>query len=502
MKSLARHTLTTLSLLAACGLTLVPAAHAQSRKDTLVLGMTLEPAPGLDPTAGAASAIAEVTLYNVYETLTKIQSDSRVTPLLAESWTVTPDLKTWTFKLRAGVKFHNGEPFDAATVKFSLERAVGKDSINKDKATFANIERIATPDPTTVVLGLKNGNPDLPFQLGQGTAIMVEPKSAATNGTQPVGTGPYRLETWNRGAGIVLARWDGHRAVRDVKLRRVNFRFIGDPAAQVAALLSGDVDVFPRVAAARSLKQFEAQPKKYQVLIGGSRAKTILAINNKRRPLDDVRVRRAIAAAIDRKAVIEGAADGFGVPIGSFFVPGAPGYVDTTALNAYDPARARALLHQAGITPPLELTMKLPPTPYARQGGEVIAAQLAKVGITAKIENVEWAQWLSGVYKDKAYDLTVIAHVEPLDFGNFARPGYYWNYDSADFNALWTKINASVKAEERNKLLADAQRLVASDAVAAYLYQPTWITVAKAGVRGLWKDMPLSVNDLAAMSWQ
>jgi peptide/nickel transport system substrate-binding protein len=339
------------------------------------------------------------------------------------------------------------------------------------------------------------------FQLGQATAIIVEPRSVATNATQPVGTGPYRLEAWARGSSVTLARWDGHRAAKEVKLRRVQMRFISDPAAQVAALLSGDVDVFPRVSAAKSLKQFEAN-KKYQVLIGGSRAKTILAMNNKRKPLDDVRVRRAIYAAIDRKAVIEGAADGFGTPIGSYYVPGAPGYIDTTDLNPHDLAKARALLHQAGITPPLELTMKLPPTPYARQGGEVIAAQLAKAGIRVKIENVEWAQWLSGVYGQKAYDLTVIAHVEPLDFGNFARPNYYWGYESAEFNALWDRIRATIKPEERNKLMAEAQRLVAREAVAAYLYQPTWITVANARVKGLWKDMPLFVNDLSAMSWQ
>jgi peptide/nickel transport system substrate-binding protein len=219
------------------------------------------------------------------------------------------------------------------------------------------------------------------------------------------------------------------------------------------------------VAAARSLKQFEAN-KKFQVLVGGGRAKTIVALNLKRKPLDDVRVRRAIAAAIDRKAVIEGAADGFGVPIGSYYVPGAPGYVDTTALNPYDPAKARALLHQAGKDLAAAGTdLKLPPTPYARQGGEVVAAMLAKVGINAKIENVEWAQWLSGVYGQKAYDLTVISHVEPLDFGNFARPNYYWGYESAEFNALWARIQATPAADERNKLMADAQRLVAQDAV-------------------------------------
>jgi peptide/nickel transport system substrate-binding protein len=488
------------TLLALSASLAVAPVHAQARKDSAVLAMTLEP-PGLDPTAGAASAIAEITLYNVFETLTKIHGDSRVTGLLAESWTTSPDLKTWTFKLRKDARFHNGEPFGAETVRFSFERAVAKESTNKDKATFANIERIDTPDAHTVVLNLKNGDPDLLFKLGQATAIVVEPKSAGGNNTQPTGTGPYRLENWAKGSAVTLARWDGHRAAKEVKLRRVTMRFISDPAAQVAALLSGDVDAFPRVAAARSLKQFEGN-KKYQVLIGGSRAKTILAINNKRKPLDDVRVRRAIAAAIDRQAVIEGAADGFGVPIGSFYVPGAPGYIDTTAINAYNQAKARALLHQAGVTLPLELTMTLPPTPYARQGGEVIAAMLDKVGIRAKIQNVEWAQWLSATYGQKAYDLTVISHVEPLDFGNFARPNYYWGYESKEFNDLWARIQATIKPEERNRLMAQAQTLVAEDAVAVYLYQPTWITVANARLKGLWKDMPLFVNDLSALSWQ
>ena len=486
-----------LALALACAAT---PATAQPKKDTAVLAMTLEP-PGLDPTAGAASAIAEVVLYNIFETLTKINSDGSTTPLLADDWTVSDDLKTWTFKLKAGVKFHNGEPFSAGNVKFSFERAAEKASTNKDKATFANIDSITTPDARTAVLVLKNGDPDLLFKLGQATAVLLEPKSVATNNTKPTGTGPYQLDAWAKGSSVTLLRWDGYRNAAAVKLRRVQMRFISDPAAQVAALLSGDVDAFPRVAAARTLKQFQNN-KKYQVLIGGSRAKTILAINNKRKPLDDVRVRRAIAHAIDRKAVIEGAADGFGVPIGSYLVPGAPGYVDLTGESAFDVAKARALLHQAGVTPPLELVMKLPPTPYARQGGEVIAAMLDKIGIKAKIENVEWAQWLSGVYGQKAYDLTVISHVEPLDFGNFARPNYYWGYESAEFNALWAKVQATIKPEERNRLMIEAQRLVARDAVAAYLYQPTWITVANARLKGLWKDMPMFVNDVAALSWQ
>ncbi len=480
----------------------VPAtASAQSRKDSVVIGMTLEPTGGLDPTASAASSIAEVVQYNILETLTKIGSDGSVSPLLAEGWTVSHDNRSYTFKLRENVKFHNGEPFSSASVRYSFERAAAADSTNKDKAVFTAITRIETPDAGTVVLRLKEPNPDLLFLLGQATAVIVEPKSAATNATQPVGTGPYRVQNWTKGSSIVLARWDGYRDADKIRIARATFRFISDPAAQVAALLSGDVDAFPRVSAARSLEQFRSDPR-FAVLIGGSRAKTILAINNRKKPLDDVRVRRAIAAAIDRKAVIEGAVDGFGTPIGSHYVPGALGYVDTTRINAFDPDKARALLKEAGVALPLQLSLKLPPPPYARQGGEVIAAQLAKVGITARIENVEWAQWLSGVFRNRDYDLTIVSHVEPFDLANFANDGYYWGYQSPAFKALYAKIGLTEDTKERARLLGEAQRMIAQDAVAAFLFQPQLITVSNARLKGLWKDLPVFVNDLSALSWQ
>jgi len=483
---------------AAATATLPVISHAQRKKDAIVLAMALEP-PGLDPTAGAASAIAEIVQYNIFETLTKINSDGTVSPLLAESWEVSPDLKTYTFKLKKGVKFQNGEPFNASAVKFSFERAGSEKSTNKDKRTFASMDSVAAVDDYTVVILNKALDPDFLFLMGQATAIIVEPKSADTNATKPVGTGPFQLDNWAKGSSVSLKKWPGFRNAATIKLNKATFRFISDPAAQVAALLAGDVDAFPRVTP-RSVPQFKNNPK-FQVVVSGSRAKTILAINNKKKPLTDVRVRRAIAAAIDRKAVIEGAGDGYGAPIGSHYVPGALGYVDTTGVNPFNVEKARALLSEAGVKTPLELTLTLPPPPYARQGGEVIAAQLAKIGIVAKIENVEWAQWLSGTYANKNYDLTIISHVEPFDLGNFAKPGYYWGYESPKFNELFDRIQNSPRPADRAKLLGDAQRMIANDAVHAFLYQPQWITVANKNIRGLWKDMPVFVNDLSALSW-
>lgn len=488
--------------LGAAGATLgaaLPAFAQGNAARPLVLGMTLEP-PGLDPTTGAAAAIGEIVLYNVMEPLTKVAEDGGALPLLALGWKVSADQKTWTFALRPNVRFHNGEPFEAKAVKFSFERAGAPASLNKDRRVFENIAAIATPDPLTVVLTLKHPEPELPALLAQAPAVIVEPKSAAGNAQTPVGTGPYRVAQWQRGASLTVVAWPGYRDAAAIKIPRVQFRFIGEPAAQVAALLAGDVDVFPRVAAARALGQFKAQAKRFQVITASSRAKTILAINHQRAPLGDARVRRAIAMAIDRKAVIQASADGFGVPIGSFVTPDTPGYVDCTAINAYNPVAAKALLAEAKATG-LALSLKLPPVPYARQGGELIAAQLAAVGITARIEQIEWAQWLSSVYGSKAYDLTVIAHVEPHDFGNLARPDYYWGYRSPAFAALYARMQASADPAERVKLFGEAQRLVAQDAVAAFLYQPQWITVARVGVKGLWTKTPLFANDLSTLSW-
>jgi len=141
------------------------------------------------------------------------------------------------------------------------------------------------------------------------------------------------------------------------------------------------------------------------------------------------------------------------------------------------------------------------PTPYARQGGEVVAAQLAKVGIVAKIQNVEWAQWLSGTFKGN-FDLTIINHVEPLDYMQYANPAYYWGYDSKAFRELAAKHAAETNTKERQRLWAEMQKMIAADAVNVFIFNPAQIMVAKKGLKGLWSSSPIFANDMAAVSWQ
>jgi peptide/nickel transport system substrate-binding protein len=491
-----RAALVALALAAALG------AHAQGRKDSAVIGMVLEP-PGLDPTVAPAAAIGEIVHYNVLEGLTKINMDGSVTPLLAESWTMDPDGRSYTFRLRKGIKYHDGEEFDSADVKFSIERAKAEGSTNKaKKAVFDNISSIATPDKHTVILTLNNPDGSFLFRMGENTAVILDPKSAPSTASRPVGTGPFTFQNWAKGSAVTLARWDGFRDAKNVKLDRVTFRFISDPAARVAALLAGDLDGVPRLDAPQGVRQFQDDAR-FTVMVGNTAGKGVMSINNRRKPFDDVRVRRALSHAIDRKAFIDGVLEGFGKPIGSHFAPTDAGYVDLTGMYPHDPEKAKALLKEAGVATPLNVTLTLPPPQYARKGGEVVAAQLAKVGIVAKIENVEWAQWLSNTFRNKNFDLTIVNHVEPLDYVTaYADPNYYFGYDSKAFRDLVAKHAAAANASERTKLFADMQRMIATDAVNVFIFNAAQTAVAKKGLKGLWSSSPIAANDMAAVSWQ
>jgi len=237
------------------------------------------------------------------------------------------------------------------------------------------------------------------------------------------------------------------------------------------------------------------------VSVGSTEGETILSTNNKMPPFDNVKVREALAHAIDRNAIIDGAMFGYGTPIGTHFAPHNPAYVDLTGQSAYDPDMARALLAEAGFADGFTTTLKLPPPSYARRGGEIIAAQLREVGIETEVTNLEWGQWLEEVFRGKDFGLTIVSHTEPMDIGIYANPEYYFQYDSAEFQALMEELNAATAPDARTALMQQAQQMISDDYVNGYLFQLAKSGVANANIRGLWENAPTQASDMTAVYW-
>ena len=243
--------------IAAMALVLLPApAPAGEKKDTLVLGLILEP-PGLDPTSGAAAAIGEVTHYNIYEGLAKITADGSVAPLLAQSWTVSPDRKTYRFKLRPGIRFQNGEPFTAAGCEIHLRARRSSRQHQQGEGRLRRHRRDRHARPAHHGDHAEARQRQFPVQSRREHRRHPRAQKRRWRCHAPVGTGPFTLESWVKGATITLAKWPGYRDAAAIRLDRVTFRIINDPAAQTAALLAGDVDAFPRFGALDSLKLFQ-----------------------------------------------------------------------------------------------------------------------------------------------------------------------------------------------------------------------------------------------------
>ncbi len=464
----------------------------------LVIGMQQEPT-SLDPTADATASIDSMMTQNVFESLTTVAENGEVQPNLATSWEVSEDGLTYTFKLAEGVTFHDGSTLDAEDVVYSFDRAMGEDSVNPSKDIFEPIESVKAVDPQTVEITLKAKDAFFLFNMGQGDSAIVAAESAETNNANPVGSGPFKFDSWTRGDRLTLVKNPDHRDAADVALDKVVFRFISDPAAATAAMMAEELDAFPGFPAPELLPQFEADPR-FRVNVGSTEGEVILAMNNAKPPFDNVEVRRAVATAIDRDEIIEGAMYGQAVPIGSFYPPHGTAYVDLTDAYPHDSTKAEEMFEAAGVAG-ATMTLRVPPFPYATRSAEIIQNQLAEAGIDAKVENVEWGFWIDEVYKQKNYDMTIIAHTSPNDMGNFARgPDYFYGYDNAEMTALWEQITTEVDPAKRDELLKQGQQMLSDQSVHAFLFQLPLLGVFREGVEGYWSSSPVLYMPLKGVS--
>jgi peptide/nickel transport system substrate-binding protein len=479
------------------------APHADAAPKTAVtIGMAIEPT-GLDPTVAAPVAIGQVTWQNIFEGLTTIDKDGQIRPQLAESWEISEDGKTYTFKLRQGVTFHNGVAFDSSVAKFTIDRARGADSVNPQKRYFASIDAVETPDAGTLVLKLKQPAGSLLYWLGWPSSVMVEPKSAEDNKTTPIGTGPFTFVSWAKGAKVDLARnADYWNKDVSVALETASFRFVNDPQAQAAALQAGDVDAFPEFGAPELVSSFEGS-EKLATVIGNTELKVVAGMNNARKPFSDKRVRQALMMAVDRAMVVEGAWSGYGTPIGSHYTPNDRGYKDLTGVYPYDAEKAKALLAEAGYPDGFSFTIKAPQMVYAQRSSQILQALFAEIGVTMNIETTEFpAKWVADVLKAADYDMTIVAHAEPMDIDIYARDPYYFNYKNPAFNEVLEKVEATADPAEQDRLYGEAQTILAEDVPALFLFVMPKLGIWDKKLKGLWENEPIPSNVLTEVHWE
>jgi peptide/nickel transport system substrate-binding protein len=465
-------------LAAACLAALVP-FPAESRGGRLAFALRGGP-DTLDPQRTAATLAFQV-MKSLYDTLVEPDDHGALVPGIAESWTHTPDGKQWTFHLKPGVRFHNGKTLDAQDVAATFARILDPKTASPMRGDYAAIDRVEAVEPLTVRFVLKQ--PFAPFlaALGQGWgAILPRDAIAAGNdfSTHPIGTGPFRLEEWSRDSFLRLARFDGYFIKGEPVLDGVTFRFVSETPVRTAGLLAGEFDVVDAVdpldvARLKQDARITLRPRANATV-------NVLAINNARKPFTDVRVRRALWYAIDRKAVLKTAYGAGSIPVAVYMDVLSPYYIDLGDPYPYNPARARQLLAEAGVGAGFSTDLALP-QPYEThiKAGELVQAMLAQVGIQARIRVVEWGFWLSRVFAGRDFDLTIIGHTGKLDpdgrlagYGDPTRSTDYVNYANPQVAALIDAGRFTLRPDLRKRTYADALRLMTQDAMMVFFGDP------------------------------
>ncbi len=455
----------------------------------VTIGLADEPET-LDLTASSSTASSQVLLYNVYETLVRLEPDGSIAPLLAQSWELSDDGLTYAFTLREDVTFHNGDAMTAEDVVFSLNNVIENDK-HPFHESFTPIKEVAAVDATTVAISLTRPSASLLFFLTQGQGAVLNEASIGSIGDSPVGTGPFRFDSWTVGDSILLTANDGYWGQPPVE-DSVAFRYFPDPEALAEAMLADELDIMAGIEVPELLAPFEIDDR-FEVQAGASYGEVTLSLNGRRPPLDDVRVRQAISHATDRQAIVDRANAGYGQTIGTFSTPLDPWFKDLTAVHPHDPALAEELLAEAGVDE-LTLEMVLPPVSYATRSGEVIVEQLAEVGIEVNITNVEWDIWLEDVFVNHAYDLSILAHAEPFDLAQYGDPDYYWGDDSPTVAPLLEQAEAETDEAARNELYGQVLDEITAEAADQWLFVLPQLAVTRTGVTGYEVDLPGSLD--------
>lgn len=472
--------LTAALLLAGC--TASPSSPAPAPVGTpdpeasLTVRLSLEPT-NLDIRHTDGAALDQALIDNVYEGLVKRDADNGIVESLASEYEVSDDGLTYAFTLREGVSFHDGTALTVDDVVSSLQ-TVKDDETVQGHDDLADVVTIAATDASTVTVTLAAPNSDFLFSLTGRAGLVVKAGDATNFQTAANGTGPFTVKRWAQGQSLVLARFDSYWGQR-AGVAEVVLDYIPDQAAAANAAVAGDVDVALEID-----PEFRSQIEdtgSFTIETGQTTDKGTLAFNNAVAPLDDVRVREALRLSIDHDGLIE-AIGGVGETLYGPIPQLDPGYEDLSSVVEHNPERARELLAEAGQTD-LQLTLTIPSV-YPTAIPTYLVSSFNDIGVTLRVQSVEFPAWLQNVFRNKDYQLSFVRHVEARDFGNWANPDYYFGYDSPEVQSLYAEAVASTDEAESDRLLAQAARIVSEDHAADWLFVATPLMAIGSNVQG------------------
>lgn len=470
---------------------------AQAESQVFDMGLSGNP-DTLDPHATSGTLTFQV-VRSVYDTLVEPDREGRIVGALAEEWRVSADNLEWTFLLRRGVTFHNGDPLTSADVRATFERLRAKDTASPKAGEFASIASIETPDDYTVVLTLSEPYAPLLASLASGWGAIL-PESLIEAGhdfaNHPVGTGPFVFEEWIKDNRIVYEANPSYWLDDLPRVAGVVFHIIPEPSVQVQGLLTGELDGIDSVSE-QNLALLKDDPStKVETIL--SSLVMVLAMNTAREPFSDLEVRQAIAHSIDKQAALD-VAYGGGEPVTTFMDYTDPYYVDMPDPYPHNPDRAQEILSDSSYEGE-ELVMALPQNyePHVR-AGELYHEMLTNVGFNVTIQLVDWSTWISDVYRGRNYDLTVIGHTGKLDpdgrLGGYGTGEGYVAYSNPRVARLFEQARTVVDFEQRKELYSEGLRIMAEEIPHVYVGSSYRHIGLRASVTGFHMDPKLDSFD-------
>ena len=478
-----------------------PAAQpAADHPNEITVGIAQDLDESLDPHKAVAAGTKEV-MFNVFEGLMKPTPEGDLIPAVAEKYEISDDQLTYTFTIRDGIKFHNGDPVTAEDVGESLARCKnGGDGIFEVEA-FSNIQHMETADSRSISITL--GEPDSEF-LSYLTAAVL-PAGYDGQDTAPVGTGPFKFVSRAAQDNIVLERFDdywGEKAYLD----KVTYKIIENADSILMSLQSGAVDLFAHLTST----QVAQLGDEFNIEEGTMNLVQAMYLNHAEKPFDDVRVRQALCYAIDRQQILDLAFDGYGSLIGSSMYPAFGKYFDDSLTNyyTYDVEKAKALLADAGYPDGFAMTITVPSNyqPHL-DTAQVIVEQLKQVGITAEILPVTWESWLNDTYMGRQFQATVVgvdastmtARALLERFTSTAGNNFI-NYNNAEYDAIFQAAIAAADDAAQTAAYKQAEANLTENAANVYIQDLADLVAIRKGLTGV-RFYPIYVLDLSGIRY-